>query len=704
MKRETSWVATALALCTLVTVVAIAGPAVVPARERPISAEETAAIAVSDLTQHGASYHLRQPPRQVDFMPEGVRLEGLRGAPEWTWRLEQISSAGGRLVAAGGAVAPVALELTLIRYDRCVVYEDYRLKQDSVEQLLVVPEPLPLDGEDLVVTGAVSCTGKLSEEETGWTWRGPRGEVTLGRVRVLDAEGNTLPARLEVTATSTRLVVDGAALLAAAYPVVVDPELGSNDYRISDMGPDGDWEYGGAEPAVAYNTINDTYLVVWEGDDNTGGLVDDEREIFGQLLDSRGTEIGDNDVRISYAGGTGSPVSWARSPDVAFNSNYNEFLVVWSADNPEDGCVDEEFEIWGQVVDASLNPVFGGNFRISFNGGSGDSDFDAYLPAVTYNPEIDEYLVVWQADDTVQGMVDGEDEIFAQRVYSTGVLVGSNLRMSDMGGSGDPGYDAHMPDVVYNSRGNEYLIVWEGDDNTGGLVDGEYEIFGQLVTWELVGTGPNDFRLSDMGGTGDPAYSGCHPSAAYNARRNEYLVVWVGDDNVGGLVDGDFEVFSQRFTPDIVGLGPNDFRLSDVGGIGDPNYHVVWGPEIAYSPILDQYMVVWGGEDNVGGMVDNEWEIFAQMLNGNVTDGIGPNDERISDAGGIGQAAYFTYSPVVAADTWNGEFLVAWSGEDNVGTLVQWEYEVFIQRMDGMAILVDAFESDDTSRWSSSVP
>jgi hypothetical protein len=103
-------------------------------------------------------------------------------------------------------------------------------------------------------------------------------------------------------------------------------------------------------------------------------------------------------------------------------------------------------------------------------------------------------------------------------------------------------------------------------------------------------------------------------------------------------------------------------------------------------------------------MVDDEREIFAQMLNGDVSDGIGPNDERISDAGGIGNLFYGTYAPVVAANTWNGEFLVAWNGSDNVGGLVENEVEIFIQRMDGMAVFVDPFESGDTTGWSSAVP
>jgi len=699
------------ALCPgfLVTVIAllaspVAGHSEAPEDARPISAEQAATIAVNDLTEVGAGYRLVHPRRRVTFNPDGIRMKGLRGAPEWMWSLEGIRSSTGRILADAGPVGPVALDQTLIRYDRCSVYEDYRLKRDSVEQLLVIPEPLPLDGGDLVVDGSVSCEADLAENEDGWTWRGPRGEVTLGRATVLDAEGSSLPARLEVTATSTRLVVNGEALLVAAYPVVVDPELGSNDFRISDMGPDGDTDYDAFVAAVATNSNNNTYLVVWCGDDDTGGLVDEEHEIFGQLLDSSGTQIGDNDVRISYAGGTGSPDTRTHSPGVAFNSTSNEFLVVWSADNPEDGCVDDEYEIWGQVVDEWIAPLYGGNFRISFNGGSGDPTYDAGYPAVTANPDADEYLVVWESDDTYQGMVDEEYEIFAQRVSSTGVLVGSNLRMSDMGGSGDPQYNAYSPDVVYNSRDHEYLIVWFGDDNTGGLVDEEYEIFGQLITWDGAGTGPNDFRISDMGGTGDPAYIAVGPSAAYNPRRNEYLVVWRGDDNVGGVVEGEIEVFSQRMTADIVGLGPNDFRLSDVGGVGNTDYQVWFSPEVAYSAILDQYLVVWAGEDDLGGMADDEIEVFAQMLNGDVSDGIGPNDERISDAGGIGESLFRAMAPVVAANTWNGEFLVAWCGDDNVGGLVLGEREIMAQRMDGMAVFVDAFESGNASQWSSIVP
>ena len=220
-----------------------------------------------------------------------------------------------------------------------------------------------------MVTGSVSCDGDLVEDETGWRWRGPRGEVTMGRVTVFDAEGETVPARFEVTPTTTRLVVEGSALLAAAYPVVMDPELGSNDYRISDMGGVGDPDYDAFDAAVAYNSITNEYLVVWWGDDNTGGLVDYEHEVFGQLLSATGGQVVTNDFRISDAGGTGNATSDAFHPDVAFNSTYNQYLVVWHADDPVDGVVDNEFEIWGQVLDADGGGLYANDFRISFNGG-----------------------------------------------------------------------------------------------------------------------------------------------------------------------------------------------------------------------------------------------------------------------------------------------------------------------------------------------
>lgn len=89
-----------------------------------------------------------------------------------------------------------------------------------------------------------------------------------------------------------------------------------------------------------------------------------------------------------------------------------------------------------------------------------------------------------------------------------------------------------------------FLVTWHGDDDVGGLIDGEFEIFGQFLTRQGAQVGSNDFRISDLGGTGDADFDA--QNAAVASSSGEILVVWHGDDNVGGLVDNELEIFGQK--------------------------------------------------------------------------------------------------------------------------------------------------------------
>ena len=72
-----------------------------------------------------------------------------------------------------------------------------------------------------------------------------------------------------------------------AVAIALQGEVGENDFRLSDMGPDGTTLYAALNPSVAYSSISGEYLVAWSGDDDTGFLVDDELEIFGQRYTSQ---------------------------------------------------------------------------------------------------------------------------------------------------------------------------------------------------------------------------------------------------------------------------------------------------------------------------------------------------------------------------------------------------------------------------------
>ena len=60
-----------------------------------------------------------------------------------------------------------------------------------------------------------------------------------------------------------------------------------------------------------------------------GSLVDNEFEIFGQRLSAAGGEVGANDFRISDMGPDGNGSFAVLNPAIAYNSQPNEYLVVW---------------------------------------------------------------------------------------------------------------------------------------------------------------------------------------------------------------------------------------------------------------------------------------------------------------------------------------------------------------------------------------
>ena len=455
-------------------------------------------------------------------------------------------------------------------------------------------------------------------------------------------------------------------------------------------------------------------------EDQTAGPVVAKKTRPGPL----GAEVG-SDFRLSGMGPDLDPNYDAVTPAVAYNSNNNQFLVVWSGDDATDG----EFEIWGQRVNAATGAQIGADFQISYMGTAGDIAIDANDPAVAYNSATNEYLVVWSGDR----YIDGDFEIWAHRVNgATGVLVGSVVRVSVMGPGTDTGYDAESPAVVYNSVDNEYLVVWSGSHNEGGLISGEYEIWGRRLTASAEWAG-DQFRISDMGGTGNSNYDARTPAVAYNSTDNQYLVVWSGDDNSGSLVSEEFEIFGQRLSSAGGGLGTNDFRISIVGDDGDAlrdafnpgvaynsrsneflvvfecdpqindafdigaqrisasggliglNFFVsgegegpntgydATNPAVVYDRDRHEYLVVWQ-DDELGA---GEFEIWGKRLNAANVNGIG-REARLSDMGLDGNAAYDAQYPAVAySGAPNYVFLVVWSGDD----VTDGEFEIWSQRV-----------------------
>ncbi len=273
-----------------------------------LTPERAAALAVNTLEAVDGGFSLRNPRHRASFTADGVTVSPRSGSPSWSWRLTRVGPAASQVSLIGGAPAtPTRAEAGIVRYARGMLDEEYALGAGGIEQRFVLHAPPPLDGGGLVLEGVVACDGAFRTADGGWEWRGERGVVWLGPATVIDANGGILPSSVEVSAGATVIVVEGAALAGAAYPVTIDPEIRGYELRISDMGGTGNYYYNAFSPAVAFSSTDNEYLVVWDGDEADNGLIDEEFEIFGQRIDAAtGAELGANDFRISDMGGTGN--------------------------------------------------------------------------------------------------------------------------------------------------------------------------------------------------------------------------------------------------------------------------------------------------------------------------------------------------------------------------------------------------------------
>lgn len=255
----------------------------------------------------------------------------------------------------------------------------------------------------------------------------------------------------------------------------------------------------------------------------------------------------------------------------------------------------------------------GGDFLISAVSGTQSR------PAIAYNSDDDEHLVVWVEDDDIYG------QIFSAR----GVPQGGSFPICTKFGR------QQYPTAVYNTAADQYLVVWSDQRNDAG------DIYGQLVDADGTLAGGADPTVNFPIATASDYQQ--VSDVAYNAAADEYLVVW--ED----LRSGGYDVYGQRVDADGTLLGA-----------GDPNVNFVissavgyqTAPVIAYNPLpADEYLVVWVDERA------GDQDIYGQRIDADGTL-LDAGDPTVNFA--ICTAENNQKLPVIAYNTAADEYLVAW--------------------------------------------
>ena len=266
-------------------------------------------------------------------------------------------------------------------------------------------------------------------------------------------------------------------------------------------------------PDVAYNSVHDEYLVVWDYV-APGEIVDvyaARVSAIGQVLDV--FPVASNPYNQS-------------NPSVAYDSINDRYLVVFS------------YDFFGNDSDWDINGRF-----IPWNGPSPSLlDFGICIwntnqmkPKVAYAYTQQEYLVTWVNNPAGQPRY-----VSARRVFASGGFpAGDGFTIS----AGTEYRDD--AEVAYNLARNEYLVTWDIDRGSGDLDIMGMRLNGQGIP--LLGGDPPQ-QIGEFTIAGWPDLEE-HPAVAACRMADQYLVAWQSDVGTGG---SDYAIYARYLSGDAV--------------------------------------------------------------------------------------------------------------------------------------------------------
>ena len=273
------------------------------------------------------------------------------------------------------------------------------------------------------------------------------------------------------------------------------------------------------QPALAYNWIEDEYLVVWMYDVSGNGS---RWDIRGRTVAWDGSSMG-AEIHIGVW-----PAPWdMRLPSVAWNSYRNEYMVIWDS--------------WSTVTHLAISigqRMVPGDGSALPNGREIITANTPHQSDIAYNVATDKYLVVWRRMATsVYG------DIYGARLKPDGTLDSAEFPINATSSR----YQRH-PAVTTNQQ-DRYMVVWQQTYNA--VAPWDWDIHGQeldvngnkvglafYVAWAL----DDDERFPDV---------------ACNGSTGEYLAVWqltkAGQEAIWGrrwgtnVTASSFEVSAHAF-------------------------------------------------------------------------------------------------------------------------------------------------------------
>ena len=259
----------------------------------------------------GADYSARFDAHGVTFTPA---LGGRVAAPQTLhYRMTTVRRGAAESFRRMRDIAPVVAGERVTYAHDARLSEVYDVAEGGIEQSFVLAER-PAGNGDLVVTGEVTTQLPLAVvDPEGARFELPGvGGVAFGAVIGVDANGARCRGALRCDGRMLELSLPANFVDSAAYPLVLDPLIGSA-FTVGNAPGGSD-----VQPAVSFDAASGRYLVVWNV--NLSATV---AEVRAQLVTDTGVVLG-SQILLSSAG-----VPTER-PAVANVNGNHRFVVVYA--------------------------------------------------------------------------------------------------------------------------------------------------------------------------------------------------------------------------------------------------------------------------------------------------------------------------------------------------------------------------------------
>jgi hypothetical protein len=200
-----------------------------------------------------------------------------------------------------------------------------------------------------------------------------------------------------------------------------------------------------------------------------------------------------------------------------------------------------------------------------------DDDVQNNWPAVAYNPQAAEYMVVWFTEQDIY-----TTDIQARRVLANGTL--SSWFTVDS----SPGVKFENPAIAYCPPLQEYMVVYTDDTSStdSNIYARTFSWNGSTISARLdIDTSPKDQEF---------------PVIAYSTLKNEFLIVY---DSRNSLTTTDIVARRYRLSDHTL-LPPVTIASSAIS-------HYRYSPDVAYNPARNTYFIIYVLEDNSTGTIDS---------------------------------------------------------------------------------------------------